>query len=99
VNIAEATYEIAITTCRKVELYMPERLTWEQIVDRYPNQWVALTDVEYLNNDKINVESGIVVANMTDDEYIDKRVSFIKQGLYYSYWRTSDIAHFVGVTV
>lgn len=39
---------------------MPERLTWEEIQEKYPNQWVGLTDVSYKNNDGISVESAIV---------------------------------------
>ena len=25
---------------------MPERLTWEEIVERYPDEWVLVTDIE-----------------------------------------------------
>ena len=27
---------------------MDERLTWEEIEKRYPNQWVGLTDVDWI---------------------------------------------------
>lgn len=39
---------------------MAERLTWEQIQEKYPDQWVGLTDVKYMDDDGISVESAIV---------------------------------------
>ena len=39
---------------------MNERMTWEQIQMKYPDQWVGLVDVRYQNDDGISVESAIV---------------------------------------
>lgn len=39
---------------------MGERLTWEQIQEKYPDQWVGLTNVTYMDNDGISVESAVV---------------------------------------
>lgn len=39
---------------------MVERLTWEQIQEMYPDQWVGLTDVQYMDNDGVSVESAVV---------------------------------------
>ncbi|MCM1386921.1 MAG: hypothetical protein NC231_06315 [Bacillus sp. (in: Bacteria)] len=39
---------------------MAERLTWEQIQKKYPDQWIGLTEVQYRNNDGISVESAVV---------------------------------------
>lgn len=47
---------------------MEERLTWEQIQKKYPNQWVGLTDVQYRNDDGVSVESAVV-------KYTDKTKS------------------------
>lgn len=47
---------------------MTERLTWEQIQKKYPNQWVGLVDVRYRNNDGISVEFAVV-------KYVDKTKS------------------------
>lgn len=47
---------------------MAERMTWEQIQEKYPDQWVGLTDVQYRNNDGISVESAVV-------KYTDKTKS------------------------
>jgi len=45
-----------------------ERMTWNQIAEKYPMQWVGLNDVIYMDNDGISVESAIV-------KYIDKSKS------------------------
>lgn len=37
-----------------------KRMTWEEIKDKYPDQWVGLTDVEYIENDGISIESAVV---------------------------------------
>ena len=47
---------------------MSERLTWQQIQEKYPDQWVGLAEVYYKNNDGISVESAIV-------KYADKTKS------------------------
>lgn len=39
---------------------MGERMTWQEIKERYPDQWVGLTDVVYIDNDGISIESAIV---------------------------------------
>ena len=39
---------------------MKERLTWEEIGEKYPDQWVGLVDVKYENNDGITIESAVV---------------------------------------
>lgn len=45
-----------------------KRLTWKQIQDQYPDQWVGLSDVQYVDNDGISVESAVV-------KYADKTKS------------------------
>lgn len=49
-------------------LFVTERMTWEQIQKKYPNQWVGLVDVQYQNDDGISVETAIV-------KYTDKTKS------------------------
>lgn len=39
---------------------MTERLTWTEIQERYPDQWVGLVDVKYVNNDGVSIESANV---------------------------------------
>lgn len=76
-----------------------QRLTWEQICTIYPDQWVALADVEYMSNDEINVKSAVVVCSMADCDYVGQRLKFMKEGKHYEYERTEDTRGFVGVTV
>ncbi len=40
---------------------MSVRLTWEEIQEKYPDRWVGLVDVKYVDDDDISVESAIVV--------------------------------------
>ena len=74
-----------------------QRLTWEQIRTAYPDQWVALTDVKYMNDDEINVESAVVICGMTDSDYIGQRLEFMRQGRMYEYERTEYTRGFMGV--
>ena len=53
-----------------------ERLTWDEIVKKYPDKWVALTNVEYIDDDGINIIVADVVAVMTDEEHEDKRIEW-----------------------
>ena len=71
-----------------------QRLTWEQIRSAYPDQWVALMDV-----DGINVESAVVVCSMKDEDYVEQRLKFMEEGAEYEYERTEDTRGFVGVTL
>lgn len=45
-----------------------DRMTWDEIQSTYPDQWVGLVDVRYLNDDGISIESAIV-------KYTDKSKS------------------------
>jgi len=47
---------------------MMKRLTWKQIQEQYPDQWVGLSDVQYVNDDGASVESAVV-------KYTDKTKS------------------------
>ena len=42
---------------------MPERLTWDEIQEKYPDQWVGLVDIKWKYDS--NIESAIV-------KYVDK---------------------------
>ncbi|MCM1057517.1 MAG: hypothetical protein NC517_07920 [Firmicutes bacterium] len=48
--------------------FMAERMTWEQIQEKYPDQWVGLVDVQYQDDDGISVASAVV-------KYADKTKS------------------------
>ena len=59
---------MSITLDRKGSDFMTERLTWKQIQEKYPDQWVGLVDVQYRDDDGISVESAVV-------KYTDKTKS------------------------
>ncbi len=67
---------------------MLERLTWEEIVKKYPERWVVLDDVK---NDGATIISGVVV-NVCSDEDIDSYFfDTVKSGKRYTKRRTSEM--------
>ena len=51
-----------------------EKLTWNEIVEKYPDTWVALKDIEW--KDESNVESAVLVAtSMEADELLLMQVN------------------------
>lgn len=75
---------------------MPERLTPEQIKKKYPDQWVALTDVDFKPGSLVNFYTAVVVCGMSSGTYHQKRLQFNLEGKDYLYLRTSDPVNFVG---
>lgn len=47
---------------------MAERMTWVEIKEKYPDQWVGLTEVEYEPDNDATIESAVVL-------YTDKTAS------------------------
>ena len=39
---------------------MAERLTWEEIQEMYPDQWVGLTEVEYEPDNDATIKAAVV---------------------------------------
>jgi hypothetical protein len=39
------------------------RLTWNEIQQRYPDQWVVLVDMDYLDDTDLDLRSGIVIGH------------------------------------
>ena len=39
---------------------LEKRMTWDEIQKAYPDQWVGLVDVKYLNDDGVSIESAVV---------------------------------------
>ncbi len=49
------------------------RMTWEEIVDKYPDRWVGLTQIEWENAS--NVRSAVVLgSSQTGEEYLEKQL-------------------------
>lgn len=62
------------------------RMTWAEIQNEYPDQWVGLTEVKYRNDDGISVESGIVkYVGRPKGEEITKRLN--EKNIPRLYWR------------
>lgn len=45
-----------------------ERLTWRQIQERYPDQWVGITDVEYEPDNDSTIRYATVVDTSNDKD-------------------------------
>lgn len=74
---------------------MAERLTWDEIVKKYPSRWIGLTDVEWEAPNNPNVLSAVVKYTDKDmGELID--MQFHDDNLY-SVYTTPDDEPFVGV--
>ena len=41
------------------------KMTWKEIQEKYPDQWVGLIDVKYVEDDGISIESAVI-------KYLDK---------------------------
>ena len=70
---------------------MGERMTWKEIVEKYPDQWVGLTDVE---RDGASVRSAVVkYADKTGDELIGMQIA--DDSNLYSTYTTPDNVPFI----
>ena len=56
---------------------MGERLSWDKIVEKFPNNYVYLMDVEYSDGPGLGIESAIVVyaSDTFDNPYVSKALS------------------------
>ena len=72
---------------------MKERLTWDEIEKRYPDQWVGLTDVEWKN--EANVKSAVV--SYTDKTSSELTCMQIDDPNLYSTYTTPDNLTALGV--
>ena len=53
---------------------MDKRMTWEEIVNTYPDKWVGLSQVEWKNEG--NVKSAVVeYAGDSDDEPLGRQIA------------------------
>ena len=61
------------------------RMTWDDMVRQYPNQWVVVRDAEMSGPD---ILSGILVAVMPDDEITGYRLNNTRHD--YEFCRTTE---------
>jgi hypothetical protein len=57
---------------------MAEKLTWDEITKRYPDEWVALVDVEWPNMG--DVVGGVVFAHDPDHATLLEKQRHLKSG-------------------
>ena len=62
-----------------------ERMTWNEMAEQYPDQWVAVKDAV---KDGPDIVSGVLVAVKSDDEIIPYKVANYKKG--YIFQRTTE---------
>ena len=52
-----------------------ERLTWKQIQEKYPDQWVGLVDIEFEPNNRSTIKSAIVkYTDKSKDELTEMQI-------------------------
>lgn len=62
---------------------MKERMTWEEIQEKYPDQWIGLSDVEYEPDNNATIKSAIVkFTDKTKDELTMMQVQTSKTAYY-----------------
>lgn len=52
----------------------PERLAWDEIISRYPDQWVGLSGIRYLDDDGVTIESAIVSGTGTKNDMFRRQI-------------------------
>ena len=45
-----------------------ERLTREQMAEKYPDQWIEITNIKYMDNDGVTVEAADILYNDKSNE-------------------------------
>jgi len=66
---------------------MTEKLSWLEIKEQYPNQWVSLCDIEYDKNNEMIIKSAIVFAANEDFKVVaqkSKNVGFSNHEFQYT---------------
>lgn len=68
-----------------------ERLTYKQMVEKYPDRWLVLSDCKYYKDDGVTIiEATICRVFNTDAEYDDFRVDNIEKGYEYRFTFTTE---------
>lgn len=57
---------------------MAERMTREQMAEKYPNTWLGLNNIKYQNDDGVTLESAdVVYTTKTEDELFEMQLEGI----------------------
>lgn len=72
----------------KGEDFMAERLTREQMAQKYPNTWLGLVNIKYANDDGVTLEAAdIIYTDKTEDELFEMQLDGIEGVIS---WYTND---------
>ena len=67
---------------------MAERLTREQMAEKYPNTYLGITNIKYENDDGVTLESAdVVYTDNTEDELFEMQLDGIESIMC---WYTND---------
>lgn len=78
---------------------LPERMTWDEMVELYPDKWVMLRDVEFEDEYRANIKSAVVAQVLSDDIASDVRLKSDRQGHHYLFRRTTEYDGFMGAAI
>ena len=72
----------------RLDHQVPERLTWKQICERYPDEWVVLVDTEWVNDTDFDFGTTIVLAHheRRKDMSPDVKAAFERYESVGTYW-------------
>lgn len=74
---------------------MIERLTREQMAQKYPDMWLGLSNIKYANDDGVTLESAdVVYTDKTEDELFEIQLDGTEEIIS---WYTNDNALPLGV--
>lgn len=65
-----------------------EKLSWNEIVEKYPDRWVALTECDM---DGVSVLAGKVCAVCRDRDRLSEEIKLIDARITFEWRRTTDI--------
>lgn len=68
-----------------------ERLTWNQMIEKYPDKWLALCNCKYYKDDGVTIiEADIYKTFNTDEEYEDFRIDNMEKEYEYRFTFTTE---------
>ena len=75
---------------------MPERLTWDEMVKKYPGHWLVLVNVKYEDGSDIDIAEADVVQVLDDYVALDKMAELEEESDSYTFCRTTSHSDAMG---
>lgn len=73
-----------------------ERMTWEEIVKKYPDRWVALTDCKM---DGPDIIEGLVLCVCEEKDMDSAEIEIMNNKIPFMWERTTELEGFLGVCI